>query len=197
MAAGRYPADHPAAAAAARWCRPPAHSLPPSLCCRAEKFGTEYVEPAQRRDLRLDARKEKWTRPTLGTGFDMFTEEEAAKRAQRAGRFGLPAGSGLDWKPPVVTEDEEKKRQRAARFGVDYQPKDETGLMDVGEWMHFIGQAGGGVWLLVFGPCCRGPAARLALALAAGYVLPCATWSNPAMPCPALPVPLPSSPCFG
>lgn len=33
---------------------------------------------------------------------DLFTEEEQRKREQRAARFGLPAGSGLEWKPPQV-----------------------------------------------------------------------------------------------
>ncbi|EFN59407.1 hypothetical protein CHLNCDRAFT_137920 [Chlorella variabilis] len=141
---------------------------------RAEKFGTEYVEPSRRRDLRLDARKERFTRPGFATGIDLFTEEERQKREQRAARFGLPEGSGLEWKPPQVraargwggpwlcrcnatehslewvawrraelpallrrvdawqvSEDDEKRRQRAERFGVDYKPKDETGLMDV------------------------------------------------------------------
>lgn len=100
---------------------------------------------------------------------DLFTEEEQRKREQRAARFGLPAGSGLEWKPPQVgggcwrqaaglpglnaawqhvrmqqastellsaaqaDEDQEKRRARAERFGVEYRPKDETGLMDVGE----------------------------------------------------------------
>jgi hypothetical protein len=31
-----------------------------------------------------------------------------------------------------VHEDEERKRQRAERFGVEYKPRDETGLMEVG-----------------------------------------------------------------
>ncbi|KAL4426356.1 hypothetical protein ABPG77_004650 [Micractinium sp. CCAP 211/92] len=97
---------------------------------RAEKFGVPYVEPGKRRDLRLDARKERLARPGFATGIDLFTEEEAAKRAQRAARFGLPS-TGLEWQPPQPSEDEEKKRARAARFGVEYQPKDETGLMDV------------------------------------------------------------------
>ena len=159
---------------------------PPPCCPRtallpfprsAEKFGTEYVEPSRRRDLRLDARKERFTRPGFATGIDLFTEEERQKREQRAARFGLPEGSGLEWKPPQVraargwggpwlcrcnatehslewvawrraelpallrrvdawqvSEDDEKRRQRAERFGVDYKPKDETGLMDVGGW---------------------------------------------------------------
>ncbi|PRW58378.1 splicing RNP complex component [Chlorella sorokiniana] len=98
---------------------------------RAEKFGTEYVDPSQRRDMRLDARKERFNRPGFATGIDLFTEEEQQKREQRAARFGLPAGSGLEWKPPQVDEDAEKRRARAERFGVEYRPKDETGLMDV------------------------------------------------------------------
>jgi hypothetical protein len=100
--------------------------------CSAEKFGVAYVEPAKRSDLRLDARKERFNRPGFATGIDVFSKEEAAKRAQRAARFGLPEGSGLAWEAPQVAEDEEKRRQRAARFGTEYKPKDETGLMDVG-----------------------------------------------------------------
>lgn len=65
---------------------------------------------------------------------DLFSEEEVAKRAQRAARFGMPEGSGLEWKPPQASEDEEQRRKRAERFGVAYRPKDETGLMDVGAW---------------------------------------------------------------
>lgn len=40
------------------------------LCalCRAEKFGVPYVEPGKRRDLRLDARKERLARPGFATG---------------------------------------------------------------------------------------------------------------------------------
>ena len=41
---------------------------------RAEKFGTEYVDPSQRRDLRQEARKEKFARPGFATGIDLFTE---------------------------------------------------------------------------------------------------------------------------
>lgn len=35
--------------------------------------------------------------------------------------------------PRQADEDQEKRRARAERFGVEYRPKDETGLMDVGE----------------------------------------------------------------
>lgn len=55
-----------------------------------------------------------------------------SKREQRAARFGLEPGSGLQYQAPVASGDAEKRRQRAERFGVEYQPPDETGLMDVG-----------------------------------------------------------------
>jgi hypothetical protein len=32
----------------------------------------------------------------------VFSEEERRKREQRAARFDLPEGSGLEWKPPQV-----------------------------------------------------------------------------------------------
>ncbi|GAB4817936.1 hypothetical protein N2152v2_004982 [Parachlorella kessleri] len=97
---------------------------------RAEKFGTEYVDPSQRQDLRQEVRKEKFARPGFATGIDLFTEEEQQKLAARAERFGLQS-AGLQYVPPVMPEDEAKKKARAQRFGVEYQPTDETGLMDV------------------------------------------------------------------
>lgn len=98
--------------------------------CRAEKFGIDYRDPANRREFRDDARKEKMQRSGFSTGFDMFSEEEVEKRRRRAQKFGI-SSSGLDWQPPDVSQDERLRRQRAERFGVDYQPPDETGLMDV------------------------------------------------------------------
>eukprot|EP00887_Chlorella_sp_A99_P005449 scaffold1.g5449.t1 len=100
---------------------------------RAAKFGVEYREPAEtRRDLRLEMRRERLQRPGFATGFDFLSEEEVAKRAARAARFGGAAGGGLDWQPPAgPSEDEEKRKARAERFGTEYQPPDETGLMDV------------------------------------------------------------------
>jgi hypothetical protein len=44
-----------------------------------------------------------------------------------------------------AAEDEGKRRQRAERFGVDYQPRDETGLMDVGERLGALCWVGGWV----------------------------------------------------
>jgi hypothetical protein len=66
------------------------------------------------------------------TGFDLFTDEEVAKRAQRAGRFNIQT-TGLQWHAPEVPEDTQKRRARAERFGVEYTAPDDTGLMDVGE----------------------------------------------------------------
>ncbi len=40
----------------------------PRFCHSAEKFGTEYVDPSQRRDMRLDAHKERFNRPGFATG---------------------------------------------------------------------------------------------------------------------------------
>lgn len=105
-----------------------------SLVCkiRAEKFGVEYKDPSHRREFRTVALKERAQSKGNGfaTGFDIFSEEEMAKRSQRAERFGMP-GSGLQWMPPQQEEDELKRKSRAERFGVEYQPPDETGLMDV------------------------------------------------------------------
>ena len=91
------------------------------------------MEPGNRPELRLEARRERLERPGFATGLDLLSAEEGAKRAQRASRFGLPASAGLDWQPPQASEDAAKRRQRAERFGTEYKPKDETGLMDVGE----------------------------------------------------------------
>jgi hypothetical protein len=99
----------------------------------------EFRDPGRRREFRDDARKEAITqrRPAFQTGFDLFTEEEVAKRQQRAGRFNMP-DAGLQWAAPEVPEDEEKRRARAARFGVEYEAPDGTGLMDVGEWCTLV-----------------------------------------------------------
>lgn len=41
---------------------------------RAEKFGTEFVDPSQRREYRDVARKERLQRPGFVTGIDVFSE---------------------------------------------------------------------------------------------------------------------------
>ncbi|KAG7671833.1 hypothetical protein KSW81_004719 [Nannochloris sp. 'desiccata'] len=94
-------------------------------------FGVDYRDPGRRREFRDDARKERINpSQSLGTGFDLFTEEEVEKRQQRASRFNMP-DTGLQWTPPEIPEDEEKRKARAERFGVEYQAPDADGLMDV------------------------------------------------------------------
>jgi hypothetical protein len=45
-----------------------------SHVARAEKFGAEYVEPSQRKELLLEAKKERWNREGFTTGFDVFSK---------------------------------------------------------------------------------------------------------------------------
>ena len=101
-----------------------------SLTSRAEKFGVDYVDPSQRRDMRHASRKERFQRAGFATGVDLFDAEEVAKRAQRASRFGTQ-DQGIQWQAPAMNEDEEKRAARAKRFGTDYKPADAP-LMDVG-----------------------------------------------------------------
>ena len=100
---------------------------------RAEKFGVEYVDPAESRVYKQQALAERHADSGFSTGFDIFTKDEIEKRKQRAERFNLPEDAGLSWKGSEVVEDEEKKRQRAERFGTTYHPDAaDGGLMDVG-----------------------------------------------------------------
>ena len=41
---------------------------------RSEKFGADYVEPSQRKELLLEAKKERWNREGFSTGFDVFSK---------------------------------------------------------------------------------------------------------------------------
>jgi len=43
-----------------------------------------------RKDLRLEARKERLTREGFTTGLDLTCEQEAEKRRERASRFNIP-----------------------------------------------------------------------------------------------------------
>eukprot|EP00889_Picochlorum_renovo_P007758 jgi/Picre1/34788/NNA_002254.t1 len=99
---------------------------------RAEKFGVEYVDPAtsKRREFKHQLMAERRSGSGFTTGFDLFTEEEAEKRQQRAARFNMP-GVGLEWNAADVVQDAEKRRQRAERFGTTVEPQDHGGLMDV------------------------------------------------------------------
>ena len=42
--------------------------------CRAERFGTQFVEPGKRQDLRLAFRKEKFKKDGFKTGIDIYDE---------------------------------------------------------------------------------------------------------------------------
>ena len=41
---------------------------------RAERFGTQFVEPGKREDLRLEFRKEKLKKDGFKTGIDIYDE---------------------------------------------------------------------------------------------------------------------------
>lgn len=78
-----------------------------------------------------------------------YTQEEKAKRAARAIKFGLPDDrqAGLAYAPDP---EEHKRRQRAQKFGTNYQPPSaDTLLQKAGEWggqrEHVGAQDGGGV----------------------------------------------------
>mgnify|MGYP001811069756 CR=1 FL=1 len=55
-------------------------------------------------------------------------QEEKAKRAARAAKFGLPQADALVYAPDP---EELKKAERGAKFGTGYQP--DGALMDMGE----------------------------------------------------------------
>ena len=43
--------------------------------CRAERFGADYVEPGKvRKELALEAKRERLSRPAFVTGFDPFSQ---------------------------------------------------------------------------------------------------------------------------
>ncbi|CAK0784914.1 hypothetical protein CVIRNUC_008119 [Coccomyxa viridis] len=95
---------------------------------RAERFGTQFVEPGKRDDLRLAFRKEKLKKDGFKTGIDIYDEAEMARKQQRAARFGTENSAPM-YAPAEIPEDEVKKQQRAERFGTDY--KASEGLMDI------------------------------------------------------------------
>ena len=97
---------------------------------RAERFGVEYIDPSTKQAHEGARHREHHPRSGFATGIDIFTEEEVAKKNQRAARFGLET-QGLNYNPPQVPEDETKRRQRAERFGTTYEAPDDTGLMEV------------------------------------------------------------------
>lgn len=80
-----------------KWCL----VVPPY--CSAEKFGVKYVDPSRRKDLRLESRRERFTREGFATGIDLFTEVRQRLSQARAGQGRAGQGSHLGWidGPPV------------------------------------------------------------------------------------------------
>jgi hypothetical protein len=118
----------------------------------AAKFGVEYREPEQRRDLRHVVRKEKAleraaARPTFNPGLDLFSEVHCQETATTCWRFRVMpdlcrsnhvqacgqycdsvAGSGCWCAASFALQEEiQRRRDRAARFQTEdslaaYQP---------------------------------------------------------------------------
>ncbi|KAI8464820.1 MAG: hypothetical protein J3K34DRAFT_525865 [Monoraphidium minutum] len=93
---------------------------------RAERFGLGFRDPGQRKEFRMEARKERVAHEGFVTGIDMFSEEERSKRAARAAKFGLERPEPLQYAPDPL---ELKKAERGAKFGTGYHP--ESALMDM------------------------------------------------------------------
>ena len=96
-----------------------------SAFCRAERFGTQYVEPGKRQDLQLAFRKEKLKKDGFKTGIDIYdgvTPHEtphqrcAIRDAQPAGQAMLIWGQSLSC---LYQAEMARKQQRAARFGLE------------------------------------------------------------------------------
>ena len=76
------------------------HAEVPGLAypCRAERFGTEYMEPEKRSDLRQQFRRERLRKDGFKTGLDLFDEVQpwsAAGPKQRRSLSGTSHAS--DW----------------------------------------------------------------------------------------------------
>mmetsp|Transcript_5711 Transcript_5711/g.14851 ORF Transcript_5711/g.14851 Transcript_5711/m.14851 type:complete len:384 (-) Transcript_5711:289-1440(-) len=103
---------------------------------RADRFGMEYVPPAERTALQAqDApgvakgwRGRQPAQETVGQ-IDLFTKEEQEKVRKRAERFGIQEPKNLvSYEPLRPPEDEGLRKKRAERFGMDYEPVDLTGV---------------------------------------------------------------------
>ena len=105
------------------------HTLTHTRTRSAERFGLEFRDPGRRRELRLEARRERLAGEGFATGLDLFSEEERAKRAARAAKFGLANADPLAYAPDP---EDAKRAARGAKFGTGpYRP--EAALMDMGE----------------------------------------------------------------
>lgn len=103
---------------------------------RAEKFGVDFKEPGQRHDMRHVLRKEKAferaeARPAGFTpGFDIYSEEEIARRRGRAERFQI-SDVLQSYQPAVDVKEAARRKQRAEKFGTEYVPENAASLMEV------------------------------------------------------------------
>ena len=58
-------------------------------------------------------------------------QEELKRRKDRAARFRTQ-DTLAEYQPAVDLDEEQRRRARAQKFGVKYEPTDETGLADAG-----------------------------------------------------------------
>lgn len=93
---------------------------------RAERFGASYRDPGRRKEFQLESKKERLAGEGFVTGIDVFSEEEKAKRAARAAKFGLQQSDTLVYAPDP---EEQKKAERGAKFGTGYHA--DAALMDM------------------------------------------------------------------
>ncbi len=59
-------------------------------------------------------------------------QEEIQRRRERANRFQTE-DTLASYQPVVDPAELAKRKKRAEKFGMEYQPEDAAGLMDVGE----------------------------------------------------------------
>ena len=67
----------------------------------------------------------------VGSRLLVLLQEEIQRRRARAAKYGTEDTLAA-YQPVVDPEDAARRKKRAERFGVDYQPEDAAGLMDVG-----------------------------------------------------------------
>lgn len=94
---------------------------------RAERFGTNFVEPGKRPEMALEVKRERFRRPGFVTGIDLFSKEEDDKRAQRAARFAT-GDQAAAYQPDA---EDAARRRRAKRFNSQFKATADTALMDV------------------------------------------------------------------
>ena len=96
----------------------PCHAGVPALPVRSSAEQAE-ARPAVRPECHATMRSCK------------LRQEEIKRRRERASRFET-TDALESYQPAVDLEEVEKRKKRAEKFGVEYQPDDAAGLMDVG-----------------------------------------------------------------